>query len=89
LWQRPAGSGRMAEFWELPEPAQLPGLRHGQAMGTVHHTITHHRYTFQVIGGEISRPPKGFHWIAHARLREIPLSTIARKALRLSTHPLS
>ena len=27
FWQRPADSRRLAGFWELPEPEQLPGAR--------------------------------------------------------------
>jgi A/G-specific adenine glycosylase len=83
LWRRPRGPGRMAEFWELPEPEQLPNLRRGKAIGTFRHTITHHHYTFRVITGAIPSLPKGFRRVELSRLRELPLSTVARKALRL------
>jgi A/G-specific adenine glycosylase len=82
LWKRPRGAGRMAEFWELPEPAQLPGLRLGEQLGTVRHAITHHRYTFRVIAGKIPGLPEGLSMVARSRLAEMPLSTMARKALR-------
>jgi A/G-specific adenine glycosylase len=83
LWERPADSGRMAGFWELPEPSQLPGLEQLVSVGTFRHAITHHRYIFQVTSGIIPHAPRNCRWIPRSRLRQIPLSTIARKALRL------
>jgi A/G-specific adenine glycosylase len=82
LWRRGPDEGRMAGFWELPDPTQLPGLRQGKIIGTFHHSITHHRYTFVVRYGNVTRIPSQFHWFAPDRLRDLPLSTIARKALR-------
>jgi len=84
LWRRPASEGRMAGFWELPDPAHLPGLRQGKSLGHFRHTITHHHYTFEVTSGEISRVPGRFRWVPRKHLSQVPLSTIARKALRLS-----
>jgi A/G-specific adenine glycosylase len=83
LWRRSAEDGRMAGFWELPDPAHLPGLREERRLGKFHHAIMHHRYTFDVISGWVSQVPSDYVWIPRTRLREIPLSTIARKALRL------
>jgi A/G-specific adenine glycosylase len=84
LWRRREGEGRMAGFWELPDPSQLPGLRQIETIGKFHHTITHHHYTFVVTSGNVSRAPSHYRWIPRSRLSKIPLSTIARKALRLS-----
>ena len=67
LWRRGPDEGRMAGFWELPEPAQLPGLRQGKIIGTFRHSITHHRYTFAVRYGNVSHVPAGFDWVAHER----------------------
>jgi A/G-specific adenine glycosylase len=83
LWRRAASEGRMAGFWELPDPSRLPGLRQTETIGKFHHTITHHRYTFLVTSGNIAEVPSHYRWIARARLPHLPLSTIARKALRL------
>jgi A/G-specific adenine glycosylase len=83
LWQRGQGEGRMAGFWELPDPSQLPGLRHRKALGQFRHTITHHHYTFEVTTADVSRIPSDYRWVARSRLRSVPLSTVARKALRL------
>jgi A/G-specific adenine glycosylase len=83
LWQRPADAGRMAGFWELPELDQVPGIRCGAMLGEFRHTITHHHFTFRVALGSLARIPNGFHWVDRHRLDELPVSTIARKALRL------
>lgn len=83
LWQRGADSSRMAGFWELPAPSDLPGLRGRMLVGTLRHTITRYHYSFTVISGSISEIPKDFHYISLRKLSEIPLSTISRKALKL------
>ena len=83
LWRRASNEGRMAGFWELPDPAQLPGLRHSKPLGKFRHTITHHHYTFEVTSGELSHIPGKYRWVPRAHLSHVPLSTVARKALRL------
>jgi A/G-specific adenine glycosylase len=83
LWQRAEDEGRMAGFWELPDPSQLPGLKHSKTLGQFRHTITHHHYTFEVTTAEVSHIPSNYRWVARSRLRSVPLSTVARKALRL------
>jgi len=84
LLQRRDRGGRLAGFWELPAPDQLPGLRAARAIGTFRHTITNHRFLFTVLSGSVTRIPKNCQWHALANLTEIPLSTSARKALRLA-----
>jgi A/G-specific adenine glycosylase len=84
LWRRPAGSGRMAGFWELPEPAQLPGSRVGARLGSFRHTITHHLYTVTVFEAETRHVPEGLEWVPERGLARIPLSTLARKGLALA-----
>jgi A/G-specific adenine glycosylase len=83
LWQRPAGSARLAGFWELPSPEQLPGMRRTAILGSFRHSITHHRYTFTVMEAAVARAPRGMRWFAEPELCDLPLSTTARKALRL------
>jgi A/G-specific adenine glycosylase len=82
-----AGARQMAGFWELPSPEQLPGARIGKTLGEFRHTITHHHYTFTV--KTASGRPAGaeFGWFTAAQLADIPLSTMARKALRLARNP--
>ena len=85
LWQRPSTSARMAGFWELPSPAELPGFEPRETLGAIRHTITRHRFEFVVVSGTLSRPPRGHRWFPLDGLRSIPLSTTARKALALLT----
>ena len=86
LRQREAGARPMAGFWDLPAPEDLPGSRRGPRFGEFRHTITHHNYTFSVLAAAAptgpTRPP--FRWFDPAALAQIPLSTTARKALKLA-----
>jgi A/G-specific adenine glycosylase len=84
LWQRAADSRRLAGFWELPSDEQLPGLQAPRNIGTFRHTITHHLYRVTVRAGTATRAPRPLRWMAVADLGRIPLSTTARKALRLA-----
>ena len=83
LWQRPAGSSRMAGFWELPEAGRAPRAKLGPELGVVRHTITFHNYTFRVRSASIRQAPEGCQWIDRSELAKIPASTVLRKALRL------
>jgi A/G-specific adenine glycosylase len=85
LRQREAASRRMAGFWDLPAPEELPGAHVGECIGEIRHTITHHHYTLEVREATAQRPRTGgFGWFRLAQLAEIPFSTTARKALRLA-----
>lgn len=86
LRQKEASARRMAGFWELPGPADLRGARPGKNWGAFRHTITHHHYTFTVRSGTMRAVAVGadFAWFSAADLAAIPLSTTARKALRLA-----
>jgi A/G-specific adenine glycosylase len=81
FWQRPADSRRLAGFWELPEPAQLPGARVESIIGQFRHTIVNTTYCFQVLEGSIQTVPDGFSYLTKKSLDEVPLSTTAKKAL--------
>jgi A/G-specific adenine glycosylase len=84
LRRRPASVSLMAGFWELPAPDDLPSWRPRETLGSFRHTITHHHYTVTVLSGTIVRAPSGFRW-QRGGLDHIPLTTVARKALRLIT----
>jgi A/G-specific adenine glycosylase len=89
LRQREAGARRMAGFWDLPAPEDLPAARPGERFGEIRHTITNHNYTLAVVAATL---PGGvnsteFKWFRPAQLGEIPLSTSARKALKLAGIP--
>jgi A/G-specific adenine glycosylase len=85
LRQRAAVVSRMAGFWDLPAPEDLPAARLGAHIGAIKHTITHHHYTLEVRRATASLPDRdGFRWFKIAQLVEIPFSTTARKALHLA-----
>ena len=76
----------MAGFWELPSPELLPEARMGGWIGEVRHTITHHHFRIAV---HRARVPRNFtcrpdlQWFRPEEWGALPLSTSARKALRL------
>jgi A/G-specific adenine glycosylase len=76
-------SSRVKGFWDLPEA--FPAARAGAILGEFRHTITHRHYRFVVFEGIAGSKPKGFRWWTEEQMREIPLSTTARKAFRLLT----
>jgi len=89
LRQREADARRMAGFWDLPAPGDLPDAQAGECFGEIRHTITRHRYTLQVVAARLSKTtaqiPRGpFQWFDAETLCRVPLSTTARKALKLA-----
>ena len=84
LRQRPSSAPRMAGFWELPGPAELPGLANIQTHGSFRHTIVHTVFEVEVSTGVLQRTPKGMRWTDEAH-RAIPVTTISRKALALAS----
>ncbi len=86
LRQREPKARSMAGFWDLPSPADLPAARLGSALGTFRHTITHHHYTFTVQEAVLPKAhlDGSLRWFRAAELAEIPLSTTARKGLKLA-----
>jgi A/G-specific adenine glycosylase len=88
LRREDAAARRMAGFWSLPPPEDLPGARRGALLGAFRHSITHHRYLYTVYraGGWRGRVSSrnGLCWVDPSQLAEIPLSSTARKALKLA-----
>jgi A/G-specific adenine glycosylase len=77
-------SPRVKGFWDLPEHPELAAsLRVGATLGNFQHTITHRHYRFTVKKGVAGVIPKGSRWHTEKELARIPLSTTARKALRI------
>jgi hypothetical protein len=74
----------MPGFWELPDLDQIPGLRSPKLIGSFRHTITDNRFLFTVVAAKLDCIPEGFVWHPLAGLDHMALSTIARKAIRLS-----
>jgi A/G-specific adenine glycosylase len=87
LWRRAATSRRLAGFWELPEREQLPGAVVGEPWGEIRHGITVHSYRIAVCPARVEFAPAGFEWISWEKLAELPLSTVARKALACAGKP--
>lgn len=85
LRMRPLDAKRLAGFWELPEREHLPGVEGSELIGAFQHTIVNHRYTISVRRANVRRNPPGLTWVAEADLKSIPLSTTAKKALRLAS----
>ena len=84
LRQREPDARRMAGFWELPTPGQLPRARIGRRLGVFRHTITHHHFTLGVAEASVASARRPFQWHEPSALDQIPVSTTARKALRLA-----
>ncbi len=80
LWQRD-GSHRMSGFWELPEAHMLPGAMLGATLRTFRHSIMNHAHRCQVLAARVDEAPAGFRWVSRSQLPDLPLSTMARKAL--------
>jgi A/G-specific adenine glycosylase len=80
-WRRPAESSRLAGFWELPGPEQLPRARVRAMVGRFRHTIVSTNYSYHVFRASVVRAPKAFEWLPKNKLHEVPLSTAAKKAL--------
>ncbi|MGA2135636.1 MAG: A/G-specific adenine glycosylase [Bryobacteraceae bacterium] len=87
MWQRTADSKRLAGFWELPSPGDGPGLTPRAEIGTFRHTITHHHYLVTVYDAAVTRAAHSLRWIPIANLHSLPLSTTAKKALKLAGVP--
>ncbi len=87
LRQRPRDDRRMAGFWDLPTPEDLPEASMGASFGEIRHTITHHHYRFEVVAATLRGKQDGLRWFEPVQFAEIPLSTIARKALKRAGIP--
>jgi len=81
VWKRPAESRRLAGFWELPEPVQVPQARIGSRIAQFRHTIVNTNYSYNIFRASLVRVPAKFRWLSKDNLHEFPLSTAAKKAL--------
>ncbi len=84
LRRNEAGARHMAGLWDLPTPEDLPAARAGEELGEFLHTITHHHYTIGVYEGTVRRVGAGYAWFETSQFGEIPITTTARKALKLA-----
>lgn len=84
LWQRGTTSRRLAGFWELPEPEQIPNAVLRKRLGSFRHTIVQTHFVCEVWTADAPKATPELEWIAIGKLASLPLSTTARKALRLA-----
>ena len=83
MWQRPADSRRLAGFHELPDSTQITDFESlGPPLISFRHGIVNHSYTLDLVPARLSgKKPKEFVWLTATERSQLPLSTIARKAL--------
>jgi A/G-specific adenine glycosylase len=81
VWQRPAGATVMPGFWELPEAGQIDASV-GIRIGSFRHTITFHRYMFEVFEASASDRTGNCQWLSWKQLDRRPASTVLIKARR-------
>ena len=82
LWQRAQDAAMLGGFWELPEPHQLPEAKSAKLFHEFTHAITNHLYEFRVVSTRVGQVPASLSWTPLEQLPDLPLSTVARKALR-------
>jgi A/G-specific adenine glycosylase len=87
IWQRPGEQRRLAGFWELPEPGQLPGAKLSGPVGQFLHTIVNTNFNCQVFRATLTIVPQGFRWLKKDQIDDLPLSTTAKKALACLVTP--
>lgn len=75
-------------YWDLPGPEEAPGAAVAAAVAAVRHSIMNRRYFVTVARGSIRAAPDGCRWVARGELAGMPLSTLARKALRAAGMPV-
>jgi A/G-specific adenine glycosylase len=90
VWRRTNRAEKLAGFWELPETEHFAGgVPASEDLGTFRHSITNHRYIFQVVSVQLSgsapelRDGMEWNWVSLQQLHDTVLSTTARKALSL------
>lgn len=89
LMRQSASGGRMAGFWELPEADEMPGAAAMEEIHRFRHSIMNRAYRCTVFRAWLPEPaeppPAGYCWIERSRLPNLPISTMAKKALRIGS----
>ena len=90
--RRPDDEEVMPGFWELPQYAASRidkdafdslGIELGERIGAFKHAITFRAYSGHVYQGTLEgERPEEFRWIHGSRLQSLPVTTIAKKALK-------
>ena len=84
LSKRTADEPRMPGFYDLPDAAALTTEK-GRTLGSFSHAIVNHSYTFylRLAPAPAALPGGEWLWVSWTELGDLPLSTTARKALKL------
>jgi len=85
FWRRSNTDRKLAGFWELPEPQQLPNAVIGATLGRFSHSITNFHNIFTLVDAQIIEKPAGYYWLRTDKPLDYLLSTTIRKALRILT----
>ena len=65
FWRRPDTDRKLAGFWELPEPQQLPDAVIGTTLGRFTHSITNFHNIFTIVDAQIIEKPAGYSWLPY------------------------
>jgi A/G-specific adenine glycosylase len=84
FWQRSTEARHLGGFWELPEPEHIESYEEIDELGSFRHSIMNRRYLFRVLRIRLTSVISGMTWLPSDGLSALPISTTARKALRLS-----
>ena len=89
LWRRAPEERFLPGHWGLPEARHLPKTRPGRILGTVGHSITHHRIALAVREArwESGPLPPQARWVARGRAESRLVSSLWLKALRTGKDP--
>lgn len=86
LWRRGEAERFLPGHWALPEPRHLGGRAKALApLGTVRHSITHHRISVALSSGELTGDaPPAARWVPRSKLDDFLVSSLWRKAAALA-----
>jgi A/G-specific adenine glycosylase len=82
-WQRSPETRLMPGFWELPERAQIPAVVPEVKVCEFRHSITFHRYRFEVCEARVPDQAGECQWLELQAIALLPVSTVLRKAHEL------
>lgn len=83
FWRRADTEKKLAGFWELPEPENLPAAKIGRQIGQFRHSIVNINNVFTVVEARLAVQPSGYYWLSPDKPLKYLFSTTVRKALRL------
>ncbi|MBI5202428.1 MAG: A/G-specific adenine glycosylase [Elusimicrobia bacterium] len=81
LWRRADDERFLPGHWALPEARHLKAEL-GTRLGTVRHSITHHRIRVKVLAAETKASPSNARWVPVGETDELLVSSLWKKAVR-------